>query len=317
MTDVLRVDDLAVYYLTPDGPIKAVDGVSFSLKPGERLGLIGESGSGKTTMGTALMRLTRPPGRIVRGQVQLNGRDLLAVSERELSHIRLREIALVPQGAMNALNPVMRIRDQIVDGILAHEGELSRRELAERVAQALARVGMPITLADRFPHELSGGQKQRVAIAIATMLNPRVIVADEPTSALDVVVQRQVMLTLGRVQEGLGAAVILIGHDMGLMAQFADTIGVLYAGKLVEYGPIDDVLEAPRHPYTRLLVESLPKLDAKHELRGIPGLPPALLNLAPGCPFAPRCPHAFERCRVETPVLQQLAAEHRVACHLY
>ena len=317
MTDVLRVEDLAVYYLTPHGPIKAVDGVSFALKPGERLGLIGESGSGKTTMGTALMRLTRPPGRIVRGQVQLNGRDLLAVSERELSDIRLREIALVPQGAMNALNPVMRIRDQIVDGIVAHEGELPRRVLADRVAQALARVGLPVTLAERFPHELSGGQKQRVAIAIATMLNPRVIVADEPTSALDVVVQRQVMLTLGRVQEGLGAAVILIGHDMGLMAQFADTIGVLYAGKLVEYGPIDAVLESPRHPYTRLLVESLPKLDAKHELRGIPGLPPALLNLPPGCPFAPRCPHAFERCLVETPVLQQLAAEQRVACHLY
>ncbi len=317
MTDVLRVEDLAVYYLTPDGPIKAVDGVSFALEAGERLGLIGESGSGKTTMGTALMRLTRAPGRIVRGHVQLNGRDLLAVSERELSTIRLREIALVPQGAMNALNPVMRIRDQIVDGIVAHEGELPRRELADRVAQALTRVGMPVALADRFPHELSGGQKQRVAIAIATMLNPRVIVADEPTSALDVVVQRQVMLTLGRVQEGLGAAVILIGHDMGLMAQFADTIGVLYAGKLVEYGPIDDVLESPRHPYTRLLVDSLPKLDAKHELRGIPGLPPALLNLPPGCPFAPRCPHAFGRCVEETPLLQHLAAEHRVACHLY
>jgi peptide/nickel transport system ATP-binding protein len=317
VTDILRVEDLAVYYLSPDGPIKAVDGVTFALKPGERLGLIGESGSGKTTMGTALMRLTRPPGRIVRGRIRLNGRDLLAVSERELGRIRLREIALVPQGAMNALNPVMRIRDQIVDGILAHEGELSRRELADRVAQALARVGMPVTLADRFPHELSGGQKQRVAIAIATMLNPGVIVADEPTSALDVVVQRQVMLTLGRVQEGLGAAVILIGHDMGLMAQFADTIGVLYAGKLVEYGPIDDVLESPRHPYTRLLVDSLPKLDAKHELRGIPGLPPALLNLPPGCSFAPRCPYAFERCSVETPELQNLGAEHRVACHLY
>jgi peptide/nickel transport system ATP-binding protein len=316
--DVLRVEDLAVHYETPDGPVKAVNGVSFALRPGERLGLIGESGSGKTTLGTALMRLTRPPGNIVGGQVLLNGRDLLAVSERELTHIRLREIALVPQGAMNALNPVMRIRDQIVDGIVAHEPEaVQRREMAERVAQALARVGMPVGLADRFPHELSGGQKQRVAIAIATMLNPRVIVADEPTSALDVVVQRQVMLTLGRVQEGLGAAVILIGHDMGLMAQFADTIGVLYAGKLVEYGPIDDVLDSPHHPYTRLLIDSLPRLDAKQELRGIPGLPPALLNLPPGCPFAARCPYAFEPCVGETPLLQQLSPDHRVACHLY
>jgi peptide/nickel transport system ATP-binding protein len=316
-TDVLRVEDLVVHYLTPDGPVKAVDGVSFALRPGERLGLIGESGSGKTTLGTALMRLTRPPGFIAGGQVLLNGRDLLLASDKDLMHIRLREIALVPQGAMNALNPVMRIREQIVDGIVAHEAELPRREMNERVAHALARVGLPMLLADRFPHELSGGQKQRVAIAIATMLSPRVIVADEPTSALDVVVQRQVMLTLGRLQEGLGAAVILIGHDMGLMAQFADTIGVLYAGKLVEYGPIDDVLESPRHPYTRLLIDSLPKLEAKQELRGIPGLPPALLNLPPGCPFAARCPFAFDRCVAETPLLQNLAPGHRVACHLY
>jgi peptide/nickel transport system ATP-binding protein len=316
-THVLSVEDLTVQYATPHGPIKAVDGVSFVLRPGERLGLIGESGSGKTTLGTALMRLTRPPGRIVGGRVMVNGHDLLALSERALNRIRLREIALVPQGAMNALNPVMRIGDQIVDGIIAHEGEVPRREMADRVARAMARVGLPGPLADRFPHELSGGQKQRVAIAIATVLNPAVIVADEPTSALDVVVQRQVMLTLGRVQEGLGAAVILIGHDMGLIAQFAETIGVLYAGKLVEYGPIDEVLESPRHPYTRLLVDSLPRLDAKHELRGIPGLPPVLLNLPPGCPFAARCPYAFDRCVGETPLLQEVGVMHRVACHLY
>jgi peptide/nickel transport system ATP-binding protein len=314
--NVLDVEDFAVYYQTPRGPVKAVDGVSFSLRPGERLGLIGESGSGKTTMGTALLRLIRPPGRIVRGRVLLSGRDLLALSERELDRIRLGEIALVPQGAMNALNPVMRVRDQIEDGIVAHE-VVSRRSLGDRVAQALARVGLPVAIADRFPHELSGGQKQRVAIAIATVLNPRVIVADEPTSALDVVVQRQVMLTLGQVQEGLGAAVILIGHDMGLIAQFADTVGVLYAGKLVEHGPIDDVLVAPRHPYTRLLVDSLPTLEARRALRGIPGLPPPLLNLPPGCPFAPRCPYAFDRCRVETPRPQVVPPGQRVACHLY
>jgi peptide/nickel transport system ATP-binding protein len=315
--EVLRVEDLSVHYRTPRGPIKAVDGVSFALRPGERLGLIGESGSGKTTVGTALMGLTRPPGRVVGGRVLLNGRDVLSLSERELAAVRLREIALVPQGAMNALNPVMRIREQIVDGIVAHEGQLPRRELADRVAQAFARVGLPVALADRFPHELSGGQKQRAAIAIATVLNPRVIVADEPTSALDVVVQRQVMLTLGRVQEGLGAAVILIGHDMGLIAQFADTIGVLYAGKLVEYGPIDNVLDSRRHPYTRLLIDSLPTLEEKRELRGIPGLPPVLLNLPPGCPFTPRCPYAFEPCPVETPPLLEVAPGQRVACHLY
>jgi peptide/nickel transport system ATP-binding protein len=315
--EVLRVEELRVYYLTPRGPVKAVDGVSFALRPGERMGLIGESGSGKTTIGTALMRLTRPPGRIVGGRVLLNGRDLLGLDERALRGVRLREIALVPQGAMNSLNPVMRIGEQFIDAIVAHERQLPRRELEERAAQALARVGLPAAFAGRFPHELSGGQKQRVAIAIATALQPRVIVADEPTSALDVVVQRQVMLTLGQVQEGLGAAVILIGHDMGLIAQFADTIGVLYAGRLVEYGPIDDVLERPRHPYTRLLIDSLPTLEGKRELRGIPGLPPPLLNLPPGCPFAPRCPYAFERCRVETPREAAVAPGRRVACHLY
>ena len=314
---VLRVEGLDVQYDTPDGPVKAVSGVTFALRAGERLGLIGESGSGKTTMGTALMRLTRPPGRITGGSVVLNGRDVLSASERDLARIRLREIALVPQGAMDALNPVMRVGDQIVDAIVAHEGKLGRRAMTDRVAQALGRVRLPVSLADRFPHELSGGQKQRVAIAIATVLNPRVIVADEPTSALDVVVQRQVMLTLGKVQEGIGAAVILIGHDMGLIAQFADTVGVLYAGKLVEYGPIDDILESPRHPYTRLLLDSLPTLEGKHELRGIPGLPPALLNLPSGCPFAPRCPYAFERCRDETPRLQDVAPTQQVACHLY
>jgi peptide/nickel transport system ATP-binding protein len=263
------------------------------------------------------MQLTRPPGRIVGGQIVLNGRDLLGLPERELRRIRMREIALVPQGAMSSLNPVMRIREQILDGIVAHEGDLPRAVLAERVAQALGRVGLPAALADRFPHELSGGQKQRVAIAIATVLSPSVIVADEPTSALDVVVQRQVIMTLGRVQEGLGAAVILIGHDMGLIAQFADTIGVLYAGELVEYGPIDDVLDDPRHPYTRLLIESLPSLEGRRELHGIPGLPPALLDLPAGCPFAPRCPHAFEPCSSVTPRLIEVSPDRRVACHLY
>jgi peptide/nickel transport system ATP-binding protein len=314
--EVLRVEDFAVYYRTPRGPVKAVDGVSFSLRAGERLGLIGESGSGKTTMGTALLRLHRPPAHIVRGRVLLNGRDMVGLSERELARMRLGEIALVPQGAMNALNPVMRIRDQIEDGIVAH-GEVTGPQLAERVEQALRRVGLAPELAGRYPHELSGGQKQRVALAIATVLSPSVIVADEPTSALDVVVQRQVMMTLGRVQEGLGASVILIGHDMGLIAQFADTVGVLYAGKLVEYGPIDDVLASPRHPYTRMLVDSLPTLAARRELRGIPGLPPSLLNLPPGCPFAPRCPYAFDRCVDETPLPQVVPPGQRVACHLY
>ena len=315
--EVLRVEDLRVVYETPAGPVRAVDGVSFSLKAGERMGLIGESGSGKTTLGTAIVRLHRPPARIVSGRIFVNGRDFLRADERTTRQLRMRELALIPQAAMNSLNPVMRIGDQVSDGILAHEGKLAKRDIAERVARVLAQVGLPATVAERYPHQLSGGQRQRTAMAIATSLQPKIIVADEPTSALDVVVQRQVMFTLGRIQAGLHAAVLLIGHDMGLVAQFADTIGVLYAGRLVEQGPVDDILETPRHPYTRLLIDSLPTLEDKQALRGIPGLPPSLLNLPPGCPFAPRCPFAFERCRSETPLLQAVGERQLAACHLY
>jgi peptide/nickel transport system ATP-binding protein len=314
---VLRVEDLEVVYRIPAGDVRAVDGVSFSLQPGERLGLIGESGSGKTTMATALLRLTRPPGHITGGRVLLGDVDILALDDRSLRGVRLKEIALVPQGAMNSLNPVMRIETQMVDAIVAHEGRQPRGALAERVTAQLARVGLAPQVARRYPHELSGGMKQRVVMAISTVLNPRVIVADEPTSALDVVVQRQVMQALGRLQEGIGSAVVLIGHDMGLVAQFADLVGVMYAGRLVEFGPVDDVLSDPRHPYSRLLIESLPKLTEKGRLVGIPGLPPALLNLPPGCAFSPRCPFVHERCRREEPRTLSVGDRREAACHLY
>jgi peptide/nickel transport system ATP-binding protein len=315
--DVLQVVDLRVVYDTPDGPVRAVDGVSFSLRAGQRMGLIGESGSGKTTLGTAIVRLHRPPARIVSGSIVIDGEDFLKADDRQMRAMRMRHLALIPQAAMNALNPVMRVGEQVADGILAHAGKLARRDMADRVASALSQVGLRAEVAQRYPHQLSGGQRQRAAMAIATALQPRLIVADEPTSALDVVVQRQVMLTLGRLQQGLHAAVLLIGHDMGLVAQFADTIGVLYAGRLVEQGPVDEILDSPYHPYTRLLIDSLPTLDDKKSLRGIPGLPPSLLNLPPGCPFAPRCPYAFERCRIEAPLLQQVAPAQLAACHLY
>ena len=314
---ILVVDDLSVHYDTPAGPARAVDHVSFSLNPAERLGLIGESGSGKTTMATALMRLTRAPGRIAGGSVMLDGRDILKMSARELRETRLRDIALIPQGAMSSLNPVMRLRDQIADAILAHTDRWSGSTLDARINQLLANVGLDASAGRRYPHELSGGMKQRAAMAIATSLAPKVIVADEPTSALDVVVQRQVMQTLGRLQDGLGAAVVLIGHDMGLIAQFANTVGVMYAGKLVEIGPVAQMIEAPRHPYTRLLVDSLPGIKVKKNLTGIPGLPPPLVDLPAGCSFNPRCPYAFDRCRSETPSLQEVAPRQRVACHLY
>jgi peptide/nickel transport system ATP-binding protein len=314
---VLVVDRLEVHYDTPAGPARAVDGVSFTLRRGERLGLIGESGSGKTTMATALMRLTRPPGRIAGGRVILDGADVLAMSEAQLRQVRLSDIALVPQGAMSSLNPVIRLDEQMADAIAAHLPRMSRAALNERIAELLSSVGLDPAVARRFPHQLSGGMKQRAVMAIATSLSPKVIVADEPTSALDVVVQRQVMQTLGRLQDRIGSAVVLIGHDMGLIAQFADTVGVMYAGRLVEIGPVEQVISEPRHPYTRMLIDSLPTIEGKKALSGIPGLPPRLLDLPPGCSFNPRCPYAFERCVVERPELQEVAERQSAACHLY
>jgi peptide/nickel transport system ATP-binding protein len=260
---MLEVHDLHVQFATPRGPFKAVDGVSFSLQPGERLGLIGESGSGKSTIALAAMRLIKPPGEIVRGRIELDGVNLLELTEPEMRRRRLSEIALVTQGAMNSLNPVMRIRHQLLDAMDAHGIRLTRRDAEQRLNELLRSVDLDPEVAERYPHQLSGGQKQRVCIATAISLRPKVIVADEPTSALDVVVQKHVMETLKRVQQQLGAAVILIGHDMGLMAQFAQRIAVMRAGKLLEVNTVREIFARPAHPYTRLLMESLPSLDRR------------------------------------------------------
>ncbi len=315
--EVLSVRDLRVYYDTPEGQVKAVDGVTFSLSEGERLGLVGESGSGKTTLAMALMRLTKPPGHIVGGEILLDGQDILHMDEAELRTVRLADIALVPQGAMNSLNPVSRVQSQIMDGIADHTSRRPKAELLERVYDLLEGVGLSRDVAMMFPHELSGGMKQRVAMAIATSLSPKVILADEPTSALDVVVQRQIMSTLGQLQEELGAALILVGHDMGLMAQFASRVGVMYAGKLVELGPVEAIFEDPLHPYTKLLISSLPTLEGKREFVGIPGLPPALLDLPAGCVFHPRCPSVMRHCSEAAPELEEVGSGRWVSCHLY
>jgi peptide/nickel transport system ATP-binding protein len=314
--DLLRVENLRVYYHTPAGAVKAVDGVSFQVQPGQRFGLVGESGSGKSTIALALLRLIKPPGKIEEGRVLLDGVDLLELDEEEMRRVRLAEISLVAQGAMNSLNPVKRIRDQMALGLRDHGMELSDRELDDYIVSLLEKVGLSRQVASMYPHELSGGMKQRVCIAIAISLRPKVIVADEPTSALDVVVQWQVIDTLRRVQEELGAAVIQIGHDMGLMAHAVDHIGVMYAGKLLEIAPVRDLFREPLHPYTRLLIASLPSLDGKGTLQGIPGLPPSLLHPPAGCPFHPRCPYAMERCKVVAPALLEHQPGHWASCHL-
>lgn len=315
--EVLRVEDLHVHYATDAGLIRAAQGVSFSLRAEERLGLVGESGSGKSTTVLSLLRMIKPPGRIVGGKVMLDGVDLLSLSEAQMRAARFAEISLIPQGAMNSLNPVLRIRNQIEDIIHYHDRSFSSRSYRERVHQLLNSVGLDAKVADVYPHELSGGMKQRVCIAMGIALAPKVIVADEPTSALDVVVQRQVMETLGHVQTNIGAGLILVGHDMGLMAQFVNTIGVMYAGRLVELRPVEEIFENPLHPYTQMLISSLPSLEGKRQFQGIPGITPSLLNPPPGCAFHPRCPQAMEHCSTVAPTLQTVARSEQVSCHLY
>jgi peptide/nickel transport system ATP-binding protein len=314
--DVLRVRGLSVRYHTPRGAVRAADGITFSLRAGERLGIAGESGSGKSTMALSLLRLIKPPGRIESGEIWLDDRDLLTLPDDEMRRLRLARIALVPQGSMNSLNPVLRIRDQFADALRDHGVRTTAAELEQRVRDLLERVGLGPEVAGMFPHQLSGGMKQRVCIAVAMCLSPRVIVADEPTSALDVVVQKQVMDTLGRAQADLGASVILVGHDMGLMAQFVDRLGVMYAGRLVELSPVPAVFREPLHPYTRMLIASLPSLERKGAFAGIPGLPPPLQDLPGGCAFHPRCPLAVERCRTEVPALREARPDGWAACHL-
>ena len=316
-SSILQVRDLRVNYYTRLGPVRAVNGVSFDLYTGERLGLVGESGSGKSTAAQALMRLIRPPGKIDGGQVLLDGLSLFELPEERMRQIRLAGIALVSQGAMNSLNPVARVRRQIEDALRDHGVKQTARERSEWIGELLQRVGLPRTAADMYPHELSGGMKQRACIAIAICLQPKVIIADEPTSALDVVVQRQVMETLENLRAQLGASVILIGHDMGLMAQAVDRLGVMYAGDLVETGGIQELFDEPLHPYTRLLMASLPSLEHKTAAKGIPGMMPSLLNRPKGCPFHLRCPDAFDRCKLEVPQLQSVRPNRQVACHLH
>ena len=312
----LQVNNLRVSYMTGDREVKAVDDVTFSLYPGERLGIVGESGSGKTTLAMALMRLHKPPAYIMGGEATLDGRDILALEREDMRQTRWSKLSLIPQGSMNSLNPVVKIKHQMADAIEAHERGWSRAQIAKHIRELLGRVGLPDSVAEMYPHELSGGMKQRVCIALAIILEPSVIIADEPTSALDVVVQRVVMQTLNDVQEQLNAAMIIIGHDMGLMAQSADRLAVMYAGKMVEVSPISSFFKDPQHPYSKLLISSLPSPEEKRELAGIPGSQPSLLELPSGCAFHPRCPLAVERCRQEIPLLRNVAGDRRAACHL-
>jgi oligopeptide/dipeptide ABC transporter ATP-binding protein len=314
---VLRVRDLRVHYATPTGDVIAVNGINFDVRQGEIIGLVGESGCGKTTAAMAILRLVQPPGRIVHGQIILNGTDLAGLNEPELRQVRWRDIALIPQGAMNSLNPVMRVRKQIADGIETHEGRQPAKALKERILKLLSMVGLPSRVYNLYPHELSGGMKQRACIAMAIALNPSLVIADEPTSALDVIVQRVVAQTLLDVRDRLGVSMIVIGHDMGLLAQLVDRLAVMYAGNIVEIAPVKAAFAEPMHPYTQLLIKSIPSIKERKPLLLTEGLTHDLRNPPPGCIFQLRCPHVMDVCRQVVPPLRELKPGHQVACHLY
>ena len=314
---VLRVRDLETKFFTKTGVVSAVSGVSFDLKHGERMAIVGESGSGKSVMAMSLIRLVSYPGRIVDGEVELNGRSIMDLKPRELNSVRGKEAAMVFQDPMSSLNPVIRIEDQMVPPMMRHLG-LSQREAHDRALELLRMVGIPDE-ADRlrsYPHEMSGGMRQRVLIAIALSCKPDLLLADEPTTALDVTIQAQIVALLKNLSDETGTAVLFVTHDLGLVARFAQKIAVMYAGRIVEQGDVYEIYANPQHPYTRALLKSVPPLAGARQdrLAQIEGAPPDLKNLGSGCAFAPRCTLVTSRCQEERPLLQERSAGHVAAC---
>ncbi|QRK13448.1 ABC transporter ATP-binding protein [Archangium violaceum] len=308
--------DLRVEYLTPTGPVCAVDGVSFDIGRGEVLGLAGESGSGKSTVAQALLRILRPPAIITGGQVLFEGEDILAMSEARLRELRWRKVSLVFQSAMNSLNPILTIGDQIIDAIEAHQ-KVKRSEAIDRAVYLLKLVGIDSSRLTSYPHQLSGGMRQRVVIAIALALEPPLMLMDEPTTALDVVVQKEILHQVTELKDKLGFSILFITHDLSLILEFSTRIAVLYAGKLMEMAPSQELFHAPRHPYTKGLLGSVPSVRGpRKKLVGIPGSPPDMRKLPAGCRFNPRCPSATDRCRIDVPELRVLGPDHIEACHL-
>ena len=314
---VLEVRNLRVHYETPTGDVIAVAGINFDLYDGETLGLVGESGSGKSTAAYGILKLVQPPGRIVEGEVRLEGDELVSMEDRDFRQIRWTKLSLIPQGAMNSLNPTMRVHRQITDAIEAHEGRQPKEALRERVLELFRMVGLPQRIYNMYPHELSGGMKQRVCIAMGIALDPTVVIADESTSALDVVVQRVVAQTMLRVKEMLGVSMIMIGHDMALMAQMVDRIAVMYAGTLVEVAPVEALFEEPLHPYSQVLIDAIPSLKERKPLKITEGITHDPRNPPPGCIFQLRCPFVMDHCRSVAPPLREVMPRHQVACHLY
>jgi peptide/nickel transport system ATP-binding protein len=315
---LLDVRDLSVDYASRDQPpAHAVEDVSFVLREGEILGLVGESGCGKTTLMLSLMRLLPAAGRIVSGQVNFVGRDLLSLSEAEMADVRWKDIAIIFQGAMNALNPVRTIGDQIAEVIVRHNLAGDKNTLDQRVCELLELVGIAANRKNQYPHQYSGGMRQRAMIAMALACTPQIVIADEPTTALDVMIQAQILELLVTLRQKLGLAVILVTHDLGVVAEICDSVLVMYGGVTAEYAGVNTIYNHPQHPYTQQLLAAFPDLSRpRDQLVAIPGYPPRLDALPPGCRFAPRCSAAFERCHQEQPVLHRLDGFHVASCHL-
>jgi len=320
---LLEIDNLHTHFVTPAGVVRAVDGVSYSLRSGETLGVVGESGCGKSVTALSILRLvSSPPGRIVDGTIRFDGIDLLALSESQMEDIRGNRISMIFQEPMTSLNPVYTVGDQIAEVVRLHQ-DLNRREAIDKAIEMLRRVSIPEPerRAHAYPHQLSGGMRQRVMIAMALSCNPKVLIADEPTTALDVTIQAQILDLMRELQETTGTAIILITHDMGVVAENADRVVVMYAGRKVEEASAKELFDHPGHPYTRGLLGSLPKLDVaahtdarRNRLNEIKGMVPSLLNLPDGCTFAPRCEFASDECRAAYPPLAERRPGHFIAC---
>ncbi|MFO7584611.1 MAG: ABC transporter ATP-binding protein [Anaerolineales bacterium] len=313
---LLRVRNLNTEFIISDkGAARALEDVSFDVHPGETLGLVGESGCGKTTALMSILRLL-PANARISGQVFFKDVDLMTLSEKEMRAYRWRDLAIVFQGAMNALNPVMRVGEQIGEAITLH-GLMPAREAETRVGELLELVGIPKERGAQYPFQYSGGMRQRAMIAMALACSPSILFADEPTTALDVMVQAQVLELLNDIQQRLGLAIVLVTHDLGVVAEMCDTVVVMYSGKVAEYGPVDVIFNDPQHPYTQKLLESFPDLNEPTEaLASIPGTPPRLTEIPPGCRFEPRCHVRIEKCKSESPPLIEVGENHLAACHL-